>query len=117
MKSKLAAIVVVTLVIGALVLGSSAYIVEEGKQVVITEFGKPVKAVQDAGLYFKSPFIQEAHYLEKRLLPWDGAPESMQTKDKKRIDIDVWARWRIVDLGGGTVMVEREGVIYTLPVP
>jgi membrane protease subunit HflC len=56
-----------------------------------------IEAPREAGLHFKLPFIQEAHYLEKRLLPWDGAPESMQTKDKKRIDIDVWARWRIID--------------------
>jgi membrane protease subunit HflC len=37
------------------------------------------------------------HLLEKRLLPWDGDAENMQTRDKKRIFIDVWARWRIVD--------------------
>jgi membrane protease subunit HflC len=73
------------------------YVVEEGKQVVITQFGDPKRAVTEAGLHFKSPFIQEVNLLEKRLLPWDGDPESMQTSDKRRIDIDVWARWRIVD--------------------
>ena len=83
--------------LAGLVLVSSAYTIEEGQQVIVTQFGRPVEALQDAGLHFKTPFIQEAHHLEKRLLPWDGAPESMQTKDKKRIDIDVWARWRIID--------------------
>ena len=97
MKTKIAAIVVVVLGIAAIVLYSSVYVVEEGQQVIVTQFSKPVDDVQEAGLYFKSPFIQEVHYLEKRLLPWDGDPESMQTNDKKRIDIDVWARWRIVD--------------------
>ncbi len=98
MKSVIAVLVVVVLVIGAVVLKSSAYVVEEGRQVIVTQFGDPRgDAVVDAGLHFKLPFIQEIHTLEKRLLPWDGAPESMQTKDKKRIDIDVWARWRIVD--------------------
>ena len=98
MKSVTAVLVVVVLVIGAVVLKSSAYVVEEGRQVIVTQFGDPRgDAVVDAGLHFKLPFIQEIHTLEKRLLPWDGAPESMQTKDKKRIDIDVWARWRIVD--------------------
>ncbi len=108
MKTRVAAIVIVVLGIATAVLYSSAYIVEEGKQVVITEFGKPVQTVEEAGLHFKSPFIQEAHYLEKRLLPWDGAPESMQTKDKKWIDIDVWARWRIVDLETFFVKVTTE---------
>jgi membrane protease subunit HflC len=97
MKTKLGIIVLVILGIGIAVLLSSVYVVEEGKQVIVTQFGKPVDDVQDAGLHFKTPFIQEAYYLEKRLLPWDGAPESMQTKDKKRIDIDVWARWQIID--------------------
>ena len=93
-----AAVLVMILGIAGFVLNSSAYVVEEGKQVIVTQFGKPVDDVREAGLHFKAPFIQEAYYLEKRLLPWDGAPESMQTKDKKRIDIDVWARWRIHDL-------------------
>lgn len=97
MKTRITAVVLMILALAATVLYSSAYIVEEGKQVIVTQFGKPVRDVQKAGLHFKTPFIQEAFYLEKRLLPWDGAPESMQTKDKKRIDIDVWARWHIID--------------------
>ena len=95
MKTRIAAAVLVILVIAAIVLYMSAYVVEEGKQVIVTQFGKPVDDVQEAGLHFIAPFIQKAYYLEKRLLPWDGSPASMQTKDKKRIDIDVWARWRI----------------------
>lgn len=95
--SKLFAALYVITGIAGVVLYSSAYVVLEGRQVIVTQFGKPVAAIPDAGLYFKTPLIQEAHHLEKRLLPWDGAPESMQTKDKKRIDIDVWARWRIID--------------------
>ena len=97
MKTRVTISLLVILAISAIVLLSSVYVVEEGKQVIVTQFGKPVDDVQDAGLHFKTPFVQEAYYLEKRLLPWDGAPESMQTKDKKRIDIDVWARWQIVE--------------------
>ncbi|MFP6612991.1 MAG: protease modulator HflC [Pirellulales bacterium] len=97
MKTWITISVVVVLVIGGVCLYSSAYTVAEGKQAIVTQFGKPITAVQDSGLHFKSPFIQEVNYLESRLLPWDGAPESMQTRDKKRIDIDVWARWRIAD--------------------
>ncbi|NQV24303.1 MAG: protease modulator HflC, partial [Rhodopirellula sp.] len=97
MKTKIAIGFLVTLVMAAVVLNASTFVVEEGKQVIVTQFGKPVDDVQNAGLHFKTPFIQEAYYLEKRLLPWDGSPESMQTKDKKRINIDVWARWKISD--------------------
>lgn len=95
MKTKLTIGVVLIFGIAAIILNASTFVVEESKQVIVTQFGKPVATILTAGLHFKKPFIQEAYYLEKRLLPWDGSPESMQTKDKKRIDIDVWARWRI----------------------
>ena len=95
--SMVSAGLIVVLGIALFFLYSSAYVVEEGTQVIVTQFGKPVGDLKTAGLHFRMPFIQEIHYLERRLLPWDGAPESMQTRDKKRIDIDVWARWQIVD--------------------
>jgi len=84
-------------VVALFLISSSAYVVEEGKQAVITQFGRPVHFATEAGLHWKTPFIQEVHLLEKRLLPWDGEPENMPTLDKKRIYVDVWARWRIVD--------------------
>jgi len=93
-----AVVIIIVLVVVALILAkASLYAVQEGQQAVITQFGKPVKVVTEAGLNVKKPFIQKVHRLEKRLLPWDGDPENMQTRDKKRIFIDVWARWRIVD--------------------
>lgn len=90
-------IILALLVVVAVAGYSCLYTVPEGKQVIITQFGNPERSVSEAGLHFKLPFVQEAHFLEKRALPWDGSPESMQTRDKKRIDIDVWARWQIVD--------------------
>jgi len=75
-----------------------SYVVEEGQQAVITQFGAPINFVTEPGLKFRIPFIQSVQKLEKRLLPWDGAPENMQTGDTKRIYVDCWARWRIVDL-------------------
>jgi len=74
MKTKIAIGLVVTLVLGVIVLIAGTFVVEEGQQVIVTQFGKPVSIVQKAGLHFKTPFIQEAYYLEKRLLPWDGSP-------------------------------------------
>ncbi|MCK4850592.1 MAG: protease modulator HflC [Phycisphaerae bacterium] len=90
-------IIIILVVLAAIFAKASLYVVQEGQQAVITEFRKPVRVVTEAGLYFKKPFIQKVNRLEKRLLPWDGDPEHMQTRDKKRIFIDVWARWRIVD--------------------
>ncbi len=97
MKSKVTVVVSVLLVVAAMIFYSSIFVLDEGTQAVVTQFGRPVRFVTDAGLHYKTPMVQEIHRLEKRTLPWDGAAESMQTRDKKRIFIDVWARWKIDD--------------------
>ena len=90
--------ILVALAIGAYVLTSSFYTVSEVEQVIITQFGKPVGApVTSAGLQFKVPFIQDVNAIDKRILPWDGNPSDMPTKDKLYISVDVFARWRITD--------------------
>ncbi len=74
------------------------YILEEGKQVVLTQFGAPVgKPVTDAGLHLKMPFIQIANVFEKKILIWDGEPNQIPTNDKTYVFLDVTARWRISD--------------------
>ena len=81
-----------------LVLFNSTYIVDETKQVIITQFGNPVgEAVVEPGLKFKTPFIHTANYFEKRYLEWDGDPNQVPTKDKVFIFVDTYARWQIVD--------------------
>ena len=81
-----------------LILSGAFYTVDETKQVVITQFGRPIgDPITDAGLHFKIPFIQDANYFEKRLLEWDGTPTEISAKDKVFIEIDTYARWLIVD--------------------
>ncbi len=92
-------------IIGALVvlailgfMTGGLYVVDETQQVVITQFGQPIgEPIKDAGLRIKLPFIQVAHYFDKRLLPWDGDPNQIPTKDKRYIFVDTTARWKIVD--------------------
>ena len=85
------------LIAGAFLSGA-LFIIDEGKQVVITQFGKPVgKPISASGLHFKTPLIQDAHYFEKRLLDWDGDPNQIPTSDKKYIWVDTIARWKITD--------------------
>ena len=78
-----------------LIIASSAYVVDEAEQAVVTEFGKPVKTVTEAGLNFKIPFIQTVIKFDKRILEWDGAPNEIPTYDNKYIQIDTYARWKI----------------------
>ncbi len=89
---------IIVVVLALILLNSSAYVVNETEQVVITQFGKPVgKPITEAGLYFKIPFIQKVHFFDKRWLEWDGDANQVTTKDKKYIWIDTYARWRIKD--------------------
>lgn len=95
---KLALLLVALLVIGGLVFSTCAYTVGEAEQVIITEFGKPIGGpVTEAGLHWKTPFIQEVRRFEKRVLRWHGEPREISTREKKFIFLDTMARWRIAD--------------------
>jgi membrane protease subunit HflC len=76
----------------------SIYTINEAEQAVVTQFGKPVGgAVMDAGVHFKTPFIQTVIKFDKRILEWDGSANEIPTLDNKYIFIDAFARWRISD--------------------
>ena len=96
MNTKVFLIIAVSI---ALLMGyTSAYIVNETEQVVVTQFGRVVGTPKlSPGLYFKVPLIQEATYFPKNLLQWDGDPGQIPTLDKTYIWVDVFARWKIVD--------------------
>ncbi len=82
----------------AVTLYSAFYTVEEGKQAVIVQFGRPVGApVTEAGLHVKLPFVQEVLIFEQRILIWDGDPNQIPTKGREFIWVDTMARWRIAD--------------------
>lgn len=89
------AVIIILLLIG---VSQTLYVVNEREQVVITQFGRPVgKAVTQAGIQFKVPFIQTVNVFEKRYMEWDGDPNQIPTKDKKFIFVDAYARWQITD--------------------
>lgn len=95
---------IISWIIGIIVIGffliatGTLYILDESKQAVITQFGKPIGGpITRPGLHIKMPFVQIVHYFEKRLLEWDGHPNEIPTKDKKYIWIDTTARWLIKD--------------------
>ena len=97
MKTKTVILGVVALII-LITFANGFYTVAETEQVVITQFGKPVgKIIKTAGVHWKIPFVQDAHFFEKRILEWDGDPNQIPTKDKKYIWLDTTARWKISD--------------------
>jgi len=81
-----------------IIIFSSAFVVTETEQVIITRFGRPVgDPIISPGINFKVPLIETANFFEKRFLEWDGDPNQVPTKDKRFIWVDTYARWRIVD--------------------
>ena len=83
--------------IGAVVLLSSVYIVKQPEQALVLQFGEPMRVVKDAGLKFKVPFIQNTVFYDKRLLNLDPPAQEVILNDKKRLDVDSFTRYRIVD--------------------
>ena len=76
--NKLIAFLAIPALVIAIPLAASLYTVKEGKQVIITQFGKPVgNPKTTAGLKIKIPFIQDVNVLESRILEWDGSPTDM----------------------------------------
>lgn len=82
----------------ALIFFTCTFTVHETEQVIITQFGRPIgEPINDSGLHFKLPYVQDINRFEKRVLEWDGRPNEMPTKDKTYILVDTFGRWRIDD--------------------
>ena len=90
-------IVVLVLFIGFLTFTGAFFIVNETKQAIVLQFGDPRKVITEPGLQFKIPFIQDAVFLDSRLLNLDPQPEEMILSDQKRIIVDSFARYKIVN--------------------
>ena len=95
---KIIAALLVLLVILAGILGPQAfYTVDETQVAIVTRFGEFRKARNNPGLYVKTPFIDTVRYFDGRNTLFDAAPDSLLTKDKKRLIIDAYAIGRIDD--------------------
>ena len=75
----------------------SVIIVKEVNQAIILQFGDPKRIIMKPGLNFKIPFIQNVVYLDKRILNLDAPPEEVIASDQKRLIVDAFARFQIID--------------------
>lgn len=84
--------------IAAILLWNSVYILDETKQAIVTQFGKPVGDPRtEPGINLKVPFLHKVQFFDKRYLEWDGDRNQVPTKDKKFIFVDSYARWEITN--------------------
>lgn len=91
-------IAAVIVVLAGIIFAGPFYIVQEGQQAVVTQFGEVVGTEPQAGLHFKIPLIQEAQLYPNKILSWDGEPQLVPTEENQFIWVDTTARWKIVDL-------------------
>ena len=75
----------------------SVFVVKEINQAIVLQFGDPKKIILKPGLNFKIPFIQNVVFLDKRILNLDAPPEEVIASDQKRLIVDAFARFQIVD--------------------
>ena len=89
------------ILVGAAVLlvlaSQSLYIVQQPEQAIVLQFGNPVRLIQEPGLKIKMPFIQNVVFYDKRLLNLEPPAQEVVLKDKKRLDVDTFSRYRIVE--------------------
>ena len=97
MKGKLSIIVIAIIIVLLIVVSSSLYTVDQTKQAIVIQLGKPVGDIKAPGLHVKTPFIQQVIYFDKRLLVYDSPPTEIITSDKKNLIIDNYSKWYIED--------------------
>jgi membrane protease subunit HflC len=95
-RTTLAIIGIAVLVVGTIVF-SSLFTVYQTQQALVLQFGNPIRVVRDAGLHAKLPFVQNVEYFDKRILDLDPPVQEVLLADQKRINVDAFARYRIVD--------------------
>jgi len=91
------AIIGVILVVSAIIASSALFTVHQTQQALILQFGNPVKVVQEPGLHFKMPFVQNAEFYDSRILDLDPPAQEVILADQKRVNVDAFARYRITD--------------------
>ena len=80
-----------------LVVYLSLFTVKEINQAIVLQFGDPKKIITTAGLQYKIPFIQNVVYLDRRILSLDPPPAEVIASDQKRLIVDAYARFKIID--------------------
>ena len=96
MKNK-SNIILIAIVVLLVLATQSFYIVSQPTQAIVLQFGEPVRLVQEPGLKMKIPFIQNVVLYDKRLLNLEPPAQEVVLKDKKRLDVDTFSRYRITE--------------------
>ena len=90
-------ILIPVFVVLGLIAYNALFVVQEINQAIVLQFGDPKKIITKPGLNYKIPFIQNVVFLDRRVLNLDNPPEEVIAADQKRLIVDAFARFKIVD--------------------
>ena len=76
---------------------NSLFFVEQRVQTLILQFGEPIRVIKEPGLNFKIPLAQNIVKFDKRILLFDNSAEEIIAADKKRLIVDAFVRYKIID--------------------
>lgn len=96
MNRRLGILGIIVVVLG-FILADALFVVDERQQALVLQFGAPIRVVKEPGLNLKLPFFQNAVYYEDRVLSVDPPAEQVILAGQRRLDVDAFARYRIVD--------------------
>ncbi|MCI0845757.1 MAG: protease modulator HflC, partial [Chloroflexi bacterium] len=101
MKTIIAVVVIIVVALIFLLPGNgqlkALYVVDETEQVIVLQFGEVKDVKRSAGLYLKIPFLQRVETFDRRVLRIDAPPERMLDRDINILEIDAYARYKIID--------------------
>ena len=113
MKRNLTIGLSVVTVIAIFVLYNSFFTVHQAAQALVLQFGKPVDVDTEPGLHFKIPFVQDVALFDRRVLEFDAPKEEIIASDQKRLVVDAFTRYRIVNPLKFFQTVNNEAVVRT----
>jgi len=94
---KLGKFLLPVILVAGLTIYLSLFTVKEINQAIVLQFGDPKKVIATPGLQVKIPFIQNVVFIDRRILSLDPQPEEVIASDQKRLIVDAYARFKIVD--------------------
>jgi len=97
MNKTLMAIVGIGVVALGIVGYGTMFTVHQANQALVLQFGNPVRVIRDPGLNFKVPFVQNVEFYDRRILDLDPSGQEVLLADQKRIIVDSFVRYRIID--------------------
>lgn len=97
MSRVLLTIIAVVLIIIGIVGSSALFTVNETQQAIVFQFGDPKRVIKEPGLHAKLPFVQDVVFIDSRILPLDAQPEEIIASDQRRLVVDAFLRFKVID--------------------